>query len=299
MHKVPDASPYSVNWQSPVNENAGLNAGLRLWYLAAPIFAWSGTGSDGVLNNLLRSYQATAETGMQIIANGGAGASFLPRPGGWGCFKFAAAADQQITIPGNLFASLTAGTLAFWVMWDDAVQDTFVGSRYGLCLGRVDGGASYNNLIVGLTTSSAATAKIYYSPYAYNVHACETTTTPGNFVWNHACVTTKSGAHALYINGVLESTGSTAGSFSSDTSSLRLGGRGASTPSYMSGAMDDFRFYDRILSDTEVSQLYRESKSYYPNLLRRWRRTIELPSASTFKPAWAARCNKYMSAGMM
>lgn len=301
MHRVPVSSPYAVNWQSPVNENAGLNAGLRLWYLSAPIFAWSGTGSDGVLNNLLRSYQATAETGMQIIANGGAGSSFLPRPGGWGCFKFSAGADQQITIPGDLFASLSAGTIAFWVMWDSAAQDQYSGTRYGVCFGRTNAGSTYNNMMVELDTNDADTAKITFNPYTGAAAAtCTSTTTPGRWVWNHVCVTTKTGAHALYVNGVQESTGSTAGSYNSDTTAARLGGyKHSSAPSYMSGAMDDFRFYDRILSDTEVSQLYRESKSYYPNLLRRWRRTIELPSASTFQPAWAARCNKYMSAGMM
>jgi len=301
MHQVPISSPYSVNWQSPVNTTAGLNAGLRLWYLAAPIFAWSGTGADGVLNNLLRSYQATAETGMQIVANGGAGASFLPRPGGWGCFKFSAGADQQIAIPGNLFASNAAGTIALWVMWDNSAQDQGFGSRYGYCTGKTNASSTYNNYILALTTNDADTAKVSWYPYSGSATAtCTTTTTPGRWVWNHFCVTFKSGAHTIHVNGVQEDSGTTAGTMNSGVDNFLIGGlENSVNPSYLSGAVDDFRFYDRILSDTEVSQLYRESKSYYPRLLRRWTINTETPRTRTFNPAWAARCNQYSTAGIL
>lgn len=300
MRHFPPSSPYAVNWQNPVNLRASLNAGLRLWYLVAPPFAGYGT-TAGVLNNLLRSYQATVEANCVLTANGGAGASFKPRPGGWGCAVMAAAADQQITIPGNLFSSLAEGTIAFWVMWDSATQDQYSGTRYGVCFGRTNSGSSFNNLMIELDTSDADTAKITYNPYTGTAAAtCTSTTTPGRWVWNHVCVTTKTGAHALYVNGVQESTGATAGSFNSATDAARWGGyKHSSAPSYMSGAVDDFRFYDRVLSDTEVCELYHESRNFYPTLLQRWTDSTRLPKSSTFQAAWAARCNKYMTAGSL
>lgn len=79
-----------------------------------------------------------------------------------------------------------------------------------------------------------------------------------NDQWSHVVITDDaSGNYVFYINGAVDSSGNHAGAFNS--ASLRIG-RDADVSAYFKGAMDDFRFYNRALSATEVLQLYNAGK---------------------------------------
>lgn len=76
--------------------------------------------------------------------------------------------------------------------------------------------------------------------------------------WHHVCFTADNSALNLYVNGVLQSSVTSTISFTySNTKKVYLGGTNdpvANAP--FTGLIDNARFYNRILSATEVNQLY-------------------------------------------
>ena len=277
------SNPYFVNWQSPVVMTHGLNRGLRLWYLCSP---WNGvndgTPSSVTMNNLLRGFQGTSTAATKLYGSNGAVPSlgYPPRPGGWGALYPAASGTGGLTIPSSYFPSLTKGTFAFWVLYDSQNQPLLLTGKYGNCLGKTNSASSsYNNFLITLSTTNPTTAKFQWNPYSSSASPTATSTTsPGAATWHHLCVTTTSGSHVLYVDGVQEDSGATTGTYNSGVHSMYWGCYpNSSVPTWMYGMVDDFRFYDRILNSEEVSVLYRESRTFYPSLLRRWWRPVYIP----------------------
>lgn len=77
--------------------------------------------------------------------------------------------------------------------------------------------------------------------------------------WTHCTATYNSstGLFKIFINGLLDTSATIAGAAPTSTDSLFIGITGSSTP--FAGQLDEVRFWNRGLSDTEVLQFYRTS----------------------------------------
>ena len=74
--------------------------------------------------------------------------------------------------------------------------------------------------------------------------------------WHHYLVTMSSGTATIYYDGVSQVSGAV-NAPTGDTDEVRIGRRGgAGTQVYADGSIDDVRIYNRVLSATEISQLY-------------------------------------------
>lgn len=88
-------------------------------------------------------------------------------------------------------------------------------------------------------------------------------------VWNHIVVTYPSGGDvgdfSLYVNGVVKTPSTTSGTLPLTTGSalpLKIGIDSTATAAAFSGKIDDFRFYDKELTSSEVAVLYGGSESF-------------------------------------
>jgi hypothetical protein len=74
--------------------------------------------------------------------------------------------------------------------------------------------------------------------------------------WNHVVVTYSGSSATAYVNGVRQLTATTGFAFSGVLASIG-GPSWGTTGGYLSGGVDDFRVYSRILTDYEVADHYR------------------------------------------
>ena len=112
-------------------------------------------------------------------------------------------------------------------------------------------GGSSNVLIRFMTTT---TSKLWCGTYnnGYSAVASNTSLSAGQ--WVHVVCTKSGTTGSLYINGVLDNTGTLGNVTVTDT---RIGaGENVSPPYIMNGTIDDTRIYNRALSASEISQLY-------------------------------------------
>jgi hypothetical protein len=84
------------------------------------------------------------------------------------------------------------------------------------------------------------------------------TTTPLANTWYHLVLCVSKTTLSLYVNGVLESTGSTSGNIEYQAGkNVQIGGSGESYfPGAFQGDIDNVRFYSRILTQADVNDLY-------------------------------------------
>lgn len=75
--------------------------------------------------------------------------------------------------------------------------------------------------------------------------------------WYHVVSTFSNGQAKMYINGVLHSTSSTKSSLYTNSNNIFIGKAGDAS-SYFNGTIDDLGFYNRALSDTEITLIYQQ-----------------------------------------
>lgn len=164
--------------------------------------------------------------------------------------------DYVSVAGGGGLNNLETGSISLWARWDGTQDAGYQNSKYGCVIGRQKD-AAFSNQTIGLNGSDPATAVIRWVPYLYNQSAVTGSTAVGNGVWRHVVVTYSSGSHRLYLDGVQNGTGVTAGDISDDSSIvLSLGGWIDAGECYFKGSLDDVRVYNRILSAEEVTRLY-------------------------------------------
>lgn len=266
----------AVNWNHPLNE------GLSSWHLVG-----DGTVSGPTWYDLCGNYHGTLTNANINTCWYGS-----TRTGQWGALKHNGGTDTVALAAGGGLNSIQTGTVSLWVMWLAGTQETYV-SLSGTAFGRSDN-ATFTNQCVGLNGTNPDTAKIIWNPYASNVSACTSTQSPGVNVWHHVIVTYKTGDHRLYIDGVFDVVGTTAGTMTDSAgTALSLGSVNSSN---LIGLIDCVRIFpNRIFTETDAAVEYAMTSDYCRELLMRKRRFVS--PGSSFKPAWAARCNKYMTAG--
>jgi hypothetical protein len=79
--------------------------------------------------------------------------------------------------------------------------------------------------------------------------------------WQHIVITRSGSTISLYVNGVLNNTGTTGGAVNSNAYNLTLGGTIASLGSPLNGQVDDTRIYNYALTPDQVKNLYNGNSS--------------------------------------
>lgn len=181
--------------------------------------------------------------------------------------------DGYVSLPiGGGLNNVQTASISMWVRWD-GTQDQGFGTNYGPALGR-QVGASFSNHLISLSTNNPDTALIRWAPYVNSTYACTSVSSPGDGRWRHIIVTYSSGAHALYIDGVQESTGATTGSMANDVATpLTIGAWIGAGGGYSHAEYDCVRIFpERIITVEEAFDEYQHTSNYCKALLRRGRR---------------------------
>lgn len=249
--------PGPVNWNSPINQSHPLNRGLVGWWLTKP-------RQDGESWwDLERRYGAFAQ-GYSV-----GDWHNESHPGGYGSLAFNTN-DEYIIGPHANVLEPPIITVSVWIntLLIDAFREIISnGSNSGWRM-RLDDSGTLTFLDRGAT----------------NIATTVNAITLGQ--WYHTVFTGDADGLKIYINGVNQEVtlqGGTA--YGSPTPGTNiLVGKDADFDEDWVGLLDDIRLYRRSLSESEVSELYRESATGWPRLLARLPRKIAAAVAITFVP---------------
>ncbi|TWU22464.1 hypothetical protein Pla52o_35200 [Novipirellula galeiformis] len=287
------SSPPLIDWQQPVNRSHSLNRGLVAWWMAVPGRVgwktakwWDLCGKHhGTLTNM--------DPATDWVAGG--------TRGGWGGLDFDGSNDKvsagtisEVGASGNLTASVlvrhTGGnSLA------DAIASRALGasgSHAGFVIGANGNSGSWQWMIDDGSGDAVVRSATRTSLFSNN------SWTMATLVWD--------GSLSCYLDGEditsslsLFTVGTVTGAIGGST--VTIGNRPGTTARAMSGQLDDAKVYSRALAPAEVAELYRQSQSYYPDLLRRRssRRYYVMPAASGgFKPWFVCQRSRTIGCGV-
>lgn len=146
----------------------------------------------------------------------------------------------QFSTPSNSY------TLSCWVYLNNNADGNLDASIYlkedGAAILRADGDGTYTHYIRDNNGVQSVSGSI-------NVDQ-----------WEHVAGVWNGSEIELYINGVLQGTSSTVGIDTSLTGGQAIGRRPDDTLQYMDGEIDDARVYNKALSQSEVNQIYQNTR---------------------------------------
>lgn len=190
----------------------------------------SGNSNAGMLNNMGPNAWTTGLTGGALAFDG---------------------FDDFVKVNNNLTASFT---LSCWIKTSQVFQQvtpTYDGT--GIIWSDVGGGA--NDFVLGGTRSTTGTNRLSFFVGSGNV------TTTGNQSintgqWTLLTVTRNAtnGEVRLFVNGVLDATATAGTAQLNSNPNIHIGGN-TLDGRYFNGAIDDVRFYSRVLTPAEISTL--------------------------------------------
>ncbi len=197
---------------------------------------------------------------------------------------------------GNALNNAQTATISMWVRWN-GTQDAGTFSNNGAVIGRQHPAAAFSNHVVSLNGTNPDTAKIRLALYIGNVWQLTSATSPGDGVWRHICISYTSGAQRMWIDGVLDATGTGTGTVASDvTVPLTIGGWTGAGASFSTADIDCVRFLaERFFTDEEAADEYQHTANYCRGLLKARRR--HRFKGQSFNPAWARGSNVLLGAG--
>jgi hypothetical protein len=177
---------------------------------------------------------------------------------------------QHMTVVQNGEYVLHAApfTVALWVK-DDTAASTLATLAHRL----VSWNDGTTSLGVGLGTITGTTRMFYIQNQASDGIQLSTLTAVGTG-WQHIAATYDGvSTYHLYINGVLDDsvTTSAIGVFTGNSTTLYVGQRGdGAAGTFVNGAMDDVRIYNRALTQSDITMLYQftETPLASPTVLR-------------------------------
>ena len=214
--------------------------------------------SDGMILYLdaanTRSYPGSGTTWTDLSSTGITG-SLVNGPtfntSNGGSIVFDGTNDRVDVENSNTLNPLGNFTIGCWVNLTSipntylGIIDKYNGSfNYGYMLDIPNGGA-------GRVSSSFRFVNCVQSGYTEVIANTQFTT--GS--WNHLYGTYDGTNINIYVNGTLQGTASCSGTNVTESTSLKIGGDGAST-NYMTGRITSVQLYNRALSSTEVLQNY-------------------------------------------
>jgi PKD repeat protein len=179
---------------------------------------------------------------------------------------FATAADlngsnQRFTLGNSLFnlTNLTDFTISLWINPDTLpANNTFrtISAKYSTAAG----GGGFDLRLFNDAGTQKVDFNVLKTSNATNSSNSFSYTTPTS-TWTHLCGTFNNSAARLYINGSLVSTGATQsfGGLPDVTRDFTIGCIDfAASPGptrFFDGKVDDFSWFNRVLSDTEILEL--------------------------------------------
>ncbi len=242
-------------WNGLVDEVAFYN------YALTPEQVWSHTMSGAPL-------RVTMSAAADIVANTAAaalpvngqnfGATWLASDAGRsGVMQFNANEEDQISVRGYPELNSTTGTISFWVRVDSFPG---AGSESAMVMDRRDTGGGGSGTIIGINDGLYATAGTIFfqaNPSGANPFSSGSAINDGN--WHQVAITYSQAPGEpviIYIDGVMDAiqANNLAWWWPSDMTVLLGKSRDAYWKKFH-GSLDDVRFYNRILSDSEVAQL--------------------------------------------
>lgn len=233
-----------VDPQCPVEWDHPLNRGMTHWWKVIPNSGWS---RSGILRDLVRGGKKTTDG---ILTNsptwrGGNGG------GRYGSLQFNGSSSYvNIATPVVTAVPVTI-TAFFWSASTSGVQPIFT----------VQQASTNNNMYRIILYLGAVQAQSQNGSGGNLVSAGSYTTSK----WEFAAGTFSGSGQAAYLNNT--GTGSSAIStiVNVDISYIGLT---TNITEYMNGLIDDVRVYPRILTRSEINQIYFESKRGCPETLR-------------------------------
>lgn len=214
----------------------------------------SATVSGTILTDAMNVYTATLSSAAMFV-------STLPSPApGNNYLLFTAASSQYVTLPAF---TPTSDGLSF-SLWFTA-NSTGANSR----LFELGNGSNTNNIILSILGTNAVYSAINRAANDLLSQSDSVATTVNNNVWRHLVwvIVPTGGANAtwqFYLNGVLVNTFTNMYYPALTTYTVNyLGASNTITDPYFNGAIDDFRVYNRVLSATEITYIYKLPTVYY------------------------------------
>ncbi len=222
-----------------------------------------GAGSGGTTGSLIALWKLDASTGTVAVDSAGGHAGILQNAPLWaptqgmidGAIDFDAASNKSILIQRNAVFEPTAFTVSFWMKRNGTSDSSgkmfskvYPGNKSSIGIGFNAG--NFNQLVF-TTEGSGGTDTLASS---------DGVTLDG--AWVHVAVSYDHAGAApqkkIYINGVLDTSKTLTDTMAYDTTSagyVSLGSGGGALESYK-GLLDDVRFYNYALTDTDISNLY-------------------------------------------
>ena len=172
-----------------------------------------------------------------------------------GVMSFVASVPSQITVPGLTNFDSSAGTIMFW-MRSSGLADPL--GNPAMLLDRLSTPGA-NGCVIVLNADGTLTTKAFAGDVANPVGNLGTTTVLNDNRWHQvALVYDQSASLNFYIDGVPNNNAPVGSPWTWPTGQELEWGLSHDTNSWQAynGLMDDVRFYDRGLSDTEVASAY-------------------------------------------
>jgi hypothetical protein len=171
-----------------------------------------------------------------------------------GAMSFSSASSQYVSTATNVGSPAVGFSISAWFKTTSASGTKIVGLENT----QTGTGATAWDRHLYMGTDG----KIYFGVYDSSCHIVTSLSTLNNGIWHYAVGTNNGTISVLYIDGVAQG-GTTGGAYNSYAPGYwRIGGyktNGAWTngvDGYFNGSIDDVRIYNRVLSASEVAQLY-------------------------------------------
>ena len=208
--------------------------------------SWNGTRGE-VKDNSSNQFDGTARNGLTTTDNSTAGGG-INRVGG--IFD---GVDDYIEVP-DLSALQSTASLSFWIKTSQTGNDT-AWQAPGIT-GIEDRGGADDIFWGFIDNSGKITIAVGNDP------GVASNTTINNNTWHHVVLTrnANTGDAKVYIDGVLETTGNMkSGYIGNSFSSIGKIEKTYGLP--FQGYLDELKIYDRVLTDSQVSNIYNNEKN--------------------------------------
>lgn len=263
----------SVLWKydNLINYQASLNEGKIAWWLGLSATAGGKYFYDLFERNSGTLTNASSSYGWQPIT----------RPGGSVGIKLDGN-GQYVTIADNsIFKFSTSNfTISGW-FYLDTLNNVNSNGRQSI-ISRYES-ASSKGWSVDINTSGQIIFRLQEDGSIYNDFASPTSTVVAN-TWYHFMVTRTGVNSYLYLNGKLQSSGTSVSTLdiSSGSADILLGElvTNGGTHQYLQGYIDDISIYNISLGSSFANRLYAESIAEYPTTLNKIQSSRAFPIAS-------------------
>ncbi len=176
--------------------------------------------------------------------------------------------DDRVQIgQGGGMDGLTQGTIELWVRWNGVQPTDSTYGQHGAVFSR--NGSNGRQAILALDNSNPALAHVTWSPFN-TTRALTGQRFVGDGVWHHVAVTFAPGAQRLYLDGVLEASGTQNGVLGTDPSGYVSLANLGNTATFARCTLDEVRVWSMARNDIAYN-MRRPLDSATPGLIGYWR----------------------------